>query len=281
MNPIKKCRKELICTIILQIDTFPVRGDYGKLIYPEKTQYKQIRGKNMNKIKKSVQSGFTLIELIAVMVILGILAAVIIPAIGSLTAGAYQSNAQTMYGAIKNSVSNQAVKAAMTGTRLKQYPVISSGTINNYLDLWIEDYDKEYWVQWQFDNHITNANATDAAVAAAVFGYFPHGIPASVGNGGAAVDIDPPGSAANTSQEDVHYIVYAPITTLDGTDGGVQFDGFTLSLWHDDNQNFQYNGAISNGNGSVAQAAVGVAATLNSDAIVSPEFWHMSAKVAD
>ena len=271
----------MICTIILQIDTFPVRGDYGKLIYPEKTQYKQIRGKNMNKIKKSVQSGFTLIELIAVMVILGILAAVIIPAIGSLTAGAYQSNAQTMYGAIKNSVSNQAVKAAMTGTRMKQYPVISSGTINNYLDLWIEDYDKEYWVQWQFDNHITNANATDAAVAAAVFGYFPHGIPDEVGNGGAAIDIDPPGSATNTSQEDVYYIVYAPITTLDGTDGGVQFDGFTLSLWHDDNQNFQYNGAISNGNGSVAQAAVGVAATLNSDAIVSPEFWHMSAKVAD
>jgi len=102
-----------------------------------------------------------------------------------------------------------------------------------------------------------------------------------VGNAGAAVDIDPPRSAANTSQEDVYYSVYDPITTVDGTDGGVQFDGFTLSLWHDDNQNHQYNGAISNGNGSVAQAAVGVAATLNSDAIVSPEFWHMSAKVAD
>ena len=96
----------------------------------------------MNKIKKSIQSGFTLIELIAVMVILGILAAVIIPAIGSLTAGAYQSNAQTMYGAIKNAVNNQAVKASMTGTRMKQYPVISSATINEYLDSWIEDYDK-------------------------------------------------------------------------------------------------------------------------------------------
>ena len=278
MNPIKKCRKELICTIILQIDTFPVRGDYGKLIYPEKTQYKQIRGKNMNKIKKSVQSGFTLIELIAVMVILGILAAVIIPAIGSLTAGAYQSNAQTMYGAIKNSVSNQAVKAAMTGTRLKQYPVISSGAINNYLDLWIEDYDSEYWCQIQIDNSVANANATDNAAAAAVFCYFPHGIPQATING---TNIAAVGTAGNLSQEDVHYIVYAPITTLDGTDGGVQFDGFTLSLWHDDNQNFQYNGAISNGNGSVAHADIDTAPTLNSDAIVSPEFWHMSAKVAD
>ena len=212
----------------------------------------------MNKIKKSIQSAFTLIELIAVMVILGILAAVIIPAIGSLTAGAYQSNAQTMYGAIKNAVNNQAVKASMTGTRMKQYPVISSATINQYLDARIEDNDKEYWVQWQFDNHVTNANATDNAVAAAVFGYFPHGIPASVGNGGSAIDIDPPGSSANTSQEDVFYIIYAPITTLDGTDGGVQYDGYTLSLWHDDNQNHAYNGAISNGNGTSAQAAVGL-----------------------
>ena len=268
----------MICTIILQIDTFPVQGDYGKLTYPEKTQYKQIRGKNMNKIKKSVQSGFTLIELIAVMVILGILAAVIIPAIGSLTAGAYQSNAQTMYGAIKNSVSNQAVKAAMTGTRLKQYPVIASGTINNYLDLWIEDYDSQYWCQIQIDNHVTNANATDNAVAAAVFCYFPHGIPQATING---TDITAVGTAGNLSQEDVYYIVYAPVTTLDGSDGGVQFDGFTLSLWHDDNQNFAYNGAISNGNGSAAHALQSAAATLNGDAIVSAEFWHMTAKAVD
>ena len=183
-----------------------------------------------------------------------------------------------MYGAIKNSVSNQAVKAAMTGSRMKQYPVISSAAINNYLDLWIEDYDKEYWVQWQYDNHVTNANATDNAVAAAVFCYFPHGIPQATING---TDITAVGTAGNLSQEDVYYIVYAPITTLDGTDGGVEFDGFTLSLWHDDNQNFAYNGAISSGDGTAAQAAVGVAATLNNDAVVSDEYWHLSAKAAD
>jgi len=229
----------------------------------------------MKQIKKTVQSGFTLIELIAVMVILGILAAVIIPAIGSLTAGAYQSNAQTMYGAIKNSVNNQAVKASMTGSRLKQFPVISSSTLNTYLDAWIEDYDKEYWVQWQFDNHVGNAIATDNAAAAAIFGYFPHGIPASVSNGGAAVDISSVGSAANTSQEDVYYIVYAPITTLDGNDGGVQFDGYTLCLFYDDDQNHAYEGGITvASNGTVTY-------DTDPDTQPSAEYVHTSIKAAD
>ena len=51
---------------------------------------------------KTSQSGFTLIELIAVMVILGILAAVIIPRISTLTSGAYESNVRAMFGVIKN-----------------------------------------------------------------------------------------------------------------------------------------------------------------------------------
>ena len=63
---------------------------------------------------KTSQAGFTLIELIAVMVILGILAAVIIPRITTLTSGAYESNVRSMYGVIKNEVNAQAVKKAMT-----------------------------------------------------------------------------------------------------------------------------------------------------------------------
>ena len=52
-------------------------------------------------MKQKMQRGFTLIELIAVMVILAILAAVVIPRITSVQEGAYESNVGNMYGAIE------------------------------------------------------------------------------------------------------------------------------------------------------------------------------------
>ena len=85
------------------------------------------QGSNTMKNKTS-QSGFTLIELIAVMVILGILAAVIIPRITTITSGAYESNVRNMYGLIKNEITAQAVKAAMSGNFLETYPDITNTT---------------------------------------------------------------------------------------------------------------------------------------------------------
>ena len=83
---------------------------------------------------KTSQSGFTLIELIAVMVILGILAAVIIPRITTITSGAYESNVRNMYGLIKNEITAQAVKAAMSGDFLETYTNPGNTKKNYYMD---------------------------------------------------------------------------------------------------------------------------------------------------
>ena len=93
---------------------------------------------------KTSQFGFTLIELIAVMVILGILAAVIIPRITTITSGAYESNVRNMYGLIKNEVNAQAIKAAMSGGvggHLERYPNPQSTGLDYYLKEWVDDYD--------------------------------------------------------------------------------------------------------------------------------------------
>ena len=97
---------------------------------------------------KTSQSGFTLIELIAVMVILGILAAVIIPRIATLTSGAYESNVRNMYGLIKNEVNAQAVKAAMSGGsqgHLETFPNPGQSTATRTLDYYLKQVDDYYF----------------------------------------------------------------------------------------------------------------------------------------
>ena len=100
---------------------------------------------------KTSQSGFTLIELIAVMVILGILAAIIIPRISTLTSGAYESNVRAMFGVIKNEVNAQAIKAAMSGGaggHRERFPAPQVGADRNYyLDRWVDEYDDELWAE--------------------------------------------------------------------------------------------------------------------------------------
>ena len=178
---------------------------------------------------KTSQSGFTLIELIAVMVILGILAAVIIPRISTLTSGAYESNVRAMYGVIKNEVNAQAIKAAMSGGasgHIEQYPVITADSRNKYLTEWIEEFEGDYWYQ-DAKTTYTDANRVEgsATTPAAIFWYMPHGL------GVSQVNAISSAAGTSTSNEDIYFIWYAPHTTTQGKLKGRNFDGFILKAF--------------------------------------------------
>ena len=194
---------------------------------------------------KTSQSGFTLIELIAVMVILGILAAVIIPRISTITSGAYESNVRNMYGLIKNEVTAQATKAAMTGDFLETYPdpgvpgpgdpiAAVMADPHFYLDRWVGDYDPEAWSQILKTNIYVNSNGAGiyTVTNAVLFMYHPHGRPATHGTwaGGDGTTEYTLGGTA-TSLEDIYWIYYAPRTSIVGKAAGRELDSYVMSCW--------------------------------------------------
>ena len=203
---------------------------------------------------KTSQSGFTLIELIAVMVILGILAAVIIPRITTITSGAYESNVRNMYGLIKNEVTAQAVKAAMSGNFLEEYPNPDESDENFYLKKWVADYDPSAWSQFQVDTKYDNSGgpgATDTHLL--LFMYHPHGQPNAAIEwtfAGATGNLTPsnnaaPGASTSTSTEDIYWISYAPRTSIRGAAVGRINDGFVMAAWKSEGtEDWVFGGSI-------------------------------------
>ncbi|SVD02408.1 uncharacterized protein METZ01_LOCUS355262 [marine metagenome] len=216
---------------------------------------------------KTSQSGFTLIELIAVMVILGILAAVIIPRISTITSGAYESNVRNMYGLIKNEVNAQAIKAAMSGGsqgHLETYPDVDEVggdylNVNYFADLWVDDYDPDMWSSFTMPQcyvNTTNGSGAYTAVGAVLFMYHPHGRPVGPvvitedgsGTPKKKTDGTEGGEAgASTSKEDIYWIYYAPRTSVAGAAAGRQTDSFVMAAWVDvqEGDNWTFGGSIA------------------------------------
>ncbi len=182
--------------------------------------------------QKTSQSGFTLIELIAVMVILGILAAVLIPRLTTVQASAYEVNAKQMYHALNAHINMMSQRDAISGGHgLETFidPDPDHDDLNYYIQDWMDDYDSEHWTQI-----FETAGGDDVdgdAQDALYFIYHPHETWTGVNIDGKNIALA--GGNGITIEKDLYYISYFPLQNAEGLADGIPDNEYHLALRKD------------------------------------------------
>ncbi len=181
---------------------------------------------------KTSQSGFTLIELIAVMVILGILAAVLIPRLTTVQASAYEVNAKQMYHALNAHINMMSQRDAISGGHgLETFidPDPAHDDLNYYIQDWMDDYDSEHWTQI-----FETAGGDDVdgdAQDALYFIYHPHETWTGVNIDGKNIALA--GGNGITIEKDLYYISYFTLQNAEGLADGIPDNEYHLALRKD------------------------------------------------